>query len=91
VGKFYPQAGSPQNWFCRRRDRVFKYSANIESTIYLFCNKKDFERGGGEGAQLQTTILQIKPSQNRKKLAQIQMRTYSSVTYIEKGVLQNER
>ena len=47
MGKFYPQAGSPQNWFCRRRDRVFKYSANIESTIYLFCNKKDFERGWG--------------------------------------------
>jgi hypothetical protein len=47
VGKFYPQAGSPQNWFCRRWVRVFKYSANIESTIYLFFNKKDFERGGG--------------------------------------------
>jgi hypothetical protein len=44
----------------------------------------------GEGAQLQSTILQIKPSHNRKKLAQIQMLTYS-VTYIEKGVLQNER
>ncbi len=85
MGKFYPQAGSPQNWFCRRWDRVFKYSANIESTIYLFCNKKDFERGGGgrgEEAQLQSTILYIKSSQNRKKLAQIKMLTYSSVTYI---------
>jgi hypothetical protein len=45
----------------------------------------------GEGAQLQGTILQNKASHNRKKLAQIQMLTYSSVTYIEKGVLQNER
>jgi hypothetical protein len=37
-GKFYPQAGSLQNQFSWSWDRVFRNSADIESTTYLFFN-----------------------------------------------------
>ncbi len=33
--KFYPQAGSPQNQFCRCWDRVFRISADTESISFL--------------------------------------------------------
>ncbi len=33
--KFYPQAGSPQNQFCRCWDRLFRISADTESISFL--------------------------------------------------------
>ncbi len=62
--KFYPQAGSTQNQFCRCWDRVFWIPADTESAFFSATKNSLKDRGESKCV---TTILQVKPCQSKKR------------------------